>query len=468
MKKSLSIRIKFVVVFAFIFLFATTIPLALTLYLTFESLKESQRSEIEDKSLELHNAFERGGLKMVKKVVELDTTLGLDSPYFVRICTNEDNTTIFSSAPKGWKGFDFSRLSDITLPQEGKIIILEAPSEAYTVEVLSTSLSERYTIQVGGSTKLRDQVIGAGLNTFALVIIPSTLLLLLVVWYISSTMLRPISDIVGVVREVIHTGKYDKKVPLRKSSSEFEELIELINRMFSKLEKLIDNMKETLQTVAHDLRTPMTRIQSRAEIAVKEINEEEETQKSLYSIIQESQRVSTLLQLILDASVAESGMVEIEEKETDIALLCEEAAEVYEYVAESKNVSIETHFPEHLYMKVDPNRIQQAVGNLLDNAIKYTAPDSTVRISLQQHDENVEIIIQDEGDGLDFDNIEDIWAPRFRAENKGETKGYGLGLTIVKAVAEAHGGTVCAHNRNTGTGAEFVLTLPRTRVISST
>lgn len=468
MKKSLSIRTKFVLVFAFIFLFATTIPLALTLYLTFESLRESRRSEIEDKSFELHNAFDRGGLKMVKKVVELDTTLGLDSPYFARICTSEGNKTIFSSAPKGWKEFDFSRLSDIPLPKAGSILVLEAPDKAYTIELLHTTLDERYMLQVGGSTKMRDQVISSSLNTFGLVIIPSTILLLLIVWYLSSIMLRPVSDIVGVVREVIHTGRYDKKVPLRKSALEFEELIGLINRMFTKLDQLINNMKDTLQTVAHDIRTPMTRIQSRAEIAVKEIPNREETRRSLYSIIQESQTVSTLLQLILDASVAESGLVKIEEKEIDVALLCKEAAEVYEYVAEAKNVSIETDLPQSLSMKVDPDRMQQAVGNLLDNAVKYTAPGTTVKMSLQQNDENVDITVQDEGDGINIENTEDIWAPQFRAEKNENIKGYGLGLTIVKAVAETHGGTAHAHNSNEGSGAVFVVTLPYKRVISPT
>lgn len=458
-RHSLSIRTKFTLVFGIMFLLSTSVPLVLTLLFTFESLKESNRSEIADKAAELQLEYDYGGLKAVIKAVEIDNTMRLDRPYFIRVSRRDSNSTVFSSIPKSWRGFNFTALDDKDVQSPNRFIVLRQSNVDYAIEILSRRLSDNYLLQVGSSNRMREHVIASSINIFLMVMIPFTLVILLVVWIISSSMLRPISNVVTTVREVINTGNYNQQIPMKRNSREFDELVRLINKMFSKLNTLITNLKGTLETVAHDLRTPMTRIRTRAEVALQQQNDPEEMRATLQTIVNEGETVNSLLRLILDAAEAESGIVKIEVREFDLIAVCREAVEVYQYVADEKSVGLHLKCPEKLIMRADPARIQQAIGNLLDNAVKYTGLGTSVEIEVKLKSDMVHIIIRDQGPGIGENEIDDIWAPRYRLPRTEKSAGYGLGLTIVKAVAEAHNGSVSSINRANG-GAEFTLSLP--------
>ena len=463
-KSSPSIRTKFTFVFGFMFLISTVLPLTLTLLFTFQSLKQSNHSEIADKAAELQLEYQFGGLKKVVNSVELDNTLHFDRPYYIRISEINSNRTIFASTPRSWDGFNFSQLSNHQVPEDGQFITLSQLGVEYAIEIITRQLSDRYILQVGSSNKMRNHVINSSINTFLLVIIPSTTIVLLLVWFISSSMLKPISNVVKVVEQVNRTGKYDHRIPISRNSRELDELVYLINQMFAKLARLINNLKETLETVAHDIRTPMTRIRTRAEVAIQQSEDTEEMQRTLYTIVNESETISSLLRLILDAAEAESGIVKIEEKEIDLVAVCRDAVEVYDYVADAKSVEVRLNSPESMLIHADPSRIQQAIGNLLDNAVKYTDDGTVVEVEVKTNASAVVIYVRDRGPGIHASKWTDIWAPRYRLSRTKQSGGYGLGLTIVKAVAEAHNGTVEIRNRTSG-GAEFVFSLPAGRIM---
>ncbi|MCF7915130.1 MAG: HAMP domain-containing histidine kinase [Spirochaetaceae bacterium] len=464
-KNSLSIRSKFTIVFGIMFLLSTTVPLALTLLFTFESLKESNRSEIADKAAELQLEYELGGLKAVIKAVEIDNTMRLDRPYFIRISGRDSNSTVYSSIPSSWMGFNFAGLEDRGVQNPDQFIVLRQTNADYAIEILTRSLSDAYVLQVGSSNRMREHVITSSIHTFLTVMIPFTLVIILLVWILSSSMLKPISNVVEAVQKVIYTGNYDQQIPMQRNSMEFDELVRLINKMFSKLNTLITNLKGTLETVAHDIRTPMTRIRTRAEVALQQQNDPDEMRSTLQTIVKESEKISSLMRLILDAAEAESGIVKIEEREFDLIAVCREAVEVYQYLADGKAVTLSLRSPEKLIINADPARIQQAIGNLLDNAVKYTNGGTTVEVEVKLIAEYVNVIIRDQGLGINENMIEDIWRPRYRLPRNEKSNGYGLGLTIVKAVADAHNGSVSVKNRS-GSGAEFTFSLPGVRIIN--
>ncbi|MDZ7792186.1 MAG: HAMP domain-containing sensor histidine kinase [Spirochaetia bacterium] len=464
-KNSLSIRTKFTFVFGIMFLLSTTIPLILTLVFTFESLKESNRSEIADKAAELRLEYEYGGLEAVIKAVEIDNTMHFDRPYFIRVSDRESNSTIFSSIPKSWLGFNFAGLDDRSVQNPDQFIVLRQPNIDYAIEIVTHRLSGDYILQVGSSNKMREHVIASSISIFLTVMIPFTILVLLLVWILSSSMLKPISSVVNAVQKVIHTGNYDQQIPVKRNSKEFDELVRLINKMFSKLNTLITNLKGTLENVAHDLRTPMTRIRTRAEVALQQQDDPEEMRATLRTIVNEGETINSLLRLILDAAEAESGIVKIDAREFDLIAICREAVEVYQYVAEEKSVELYLKCPDKLIIRADPSRLQQAIGNLLDNAVKYTGQGTSVELEVTSTSEMVHLIIRDQGPGISENEIDDIWAPRYRLPRTEKSAGYGLGLTIVKAVADAHNGSVSVKNRSTK-GAEFTFSLPAEQIVS--
>ncbi|MCF7938560.1 MAG: HAMP domain-containing histidine kinase [Spirochaetales bacterium] len=419
--------------------------------------------EIKDKAAELQREFRHGGVETIKKTITTDNILNYDQSFYIRISSQKDGTTVFSSIPENWDTFDFDQVKTRT-PKEASFLTIKSPEVDYALEIFTIKLSDRFFLQIGSSTQMRETIRAQSFSTFTLVIIPSALIFLILVWYLSSSMLKPVSKILDVVRTVIQTDSYDQVIPHKKNSKEFDELVDLINTMFSRLDNYITNLTNTLETVAHDIRTPMTRIRTMAEVAVNQPEDTEEMKKTIYSIIQETDTVSTLLRLILDASEAESGSVKLEEKETDLIELCRDAAEVYEYIADEKDITIEVYSPETLKVYADPSRIQQTIGNLLDNAVKFTNENTVIRISVSLENGGVTVRVSDQGSGIASESIEKIWKPRFRSSVSQSSQGYGLGLPIVKAIIKSHGGSVGAHNLEEG-GAEFFFFLPAERVL---
>jgi signal transduction histidine kinase len=276
---------------------------------------------------------------------------------------------------------------------------------------------------------------------------------------LSRRALRPVDDLAQASQRILDSGDLGLRVRER-GAADLDELTRLFNRMLERNETLVRAMKHSLDNVAHDLRTPLTRLRTGAELALNGPLDEETAREALADTIEESERVLGMLTTLMDITEAETGAMRLEKRPEDLASIAREAVELYEHVSHERGVHVTTMLGPGVEVLVDRRRMMQVCANLLDNAIKYTPPGGSVEVAVTtEHDSGV-LTVTDTGIGISAEDQPHVWDRLFRGDRSRTERGLGLGLSLVKAVVEAHGGTVELRS-DVGKGAAFVIRVPR-------
>ncbi len=204
----------------------------------------------------------------------------------------------------------------------------------------------------------------------------------------------------------------------------------------------------------------MTRLRGTAELAMQPGAEPAAAHEALADCVEESERVLNMLNTLMDISAAEAGTMKLQTGPVDLCQLVREVVELYEYVAEEKKVAVQTDLPAACEVHADRIRMRQVLANLLDNAIKYTPADGRVHIAVRLEPDGAKVVFRDTGIGVAPDEQEKIWARLYRSDKSRSQHGLGLGLSLVKAVVEAHHGRVAVSSQE-GDGSEFTVRLPK-------
>jgi signal transduction histidine kinase len=450
------LNLRLAAVFSGIFLASTLLLFAGTYLLLYSSVRREQTRQVQARLLEFWAMYQTGGIEALKAEVVAEKNQESRRPFLLRVA-GRVNTTLFLYIPAQWRSFRV-RDPESGDPAEPKPFLrLPLADGKGALELAGLRLDDGNWLQVGFHSADWQELLVRYRQVFILIAAPLLALSFLGGALASSRALRPVQQLTGAFQSIIRTGKLDARVPERGGGDELDALVALYNGMLAKIETLVTGMRGALDNVAHDLRTPLARLKATAETALA--SPAAGQRRALEGCLEETEAILTMLNTLMDISEAETGAMRLAPTRVSLAALIDDMRELYQYVASERGITLESEVPPELEVDADLNRLRQVIANLLDNAVKYTPAGGRVRIEASRREDRVRITVRDTGPGIPDEELPHIWERLYRGDRSRSTPGLGLGLSLVQAIVQAHGGAVAARNLPEG-GAEFTVRLP--------
>ena len=321
-------------------------------------------------------------------------------------------------------------------------------------------------LQVGRSLAQDRAVLTAYRRVFALVVLAMLLFGVCLAWMLTRQAMSGVEKVTRTARRIGETD-LSARVPASDPGREIRDLVDAFNEMLERIGQLVTEMREVTDNVAHDLRGSLTRIRGLGEAIVLTSSAQAEHRENAGAIVEECDRLALVVDTMLEIAETKSGVATVTLGDVDLVDVARQACDLFDAVAEDKGVSLHLNASsERGVVGGDLRRLQRAVANLIDNAVKYTPSDGSVRVNVSADAEQVVLEVSDTGIGIAAQDVPRVFDRFFRTDSSRSTRGNGLGLSLADAIVRRHGGTISVDS-TPGAGSRFCIVLPATHAAAA-
>lgn len=428
-------------------------------YLLHESTLQTVINDLYSERYEMQKLLESDGIDAVCSLAIAEAeSEGVDK-VFVRIL-NYEMDVISQSNMDSW-GYipleqeKFRPMDD----SDGATVERLRRENSEEIQVLHGTIGKGYHVQMGQSLGEERFLLQKCVEIFSKAVPVFILVAGLLGWFVARSTLSGIQALTRTAQE-ISRGHFHRRVEVRRGGSEIEKLAETFNAMLERIESLIAGMRQVTEGIAHDLKSPISRIRGTAEMNIETGCSQRDCEEMAGNTIEECDRLLEMINALLQISEAESGAMKIDSEFLDVSYMIRNACALYQASAENKAISLETEAPEYVSFCGDKRRLQRMIANILDNAVKYTPEGGRIRVVLEDAEDRISITVADTGAGIAAEDLHHIFERLYRGDRSRTTPGHGLGLSLAQAVAFAHGGEILVES-TPGKGSTFTVILPR-------
>jgi two-component system, OmpR family, heavy metal sensor histidine kinase CusS len=316
--------------------------------------------------------------------------------------------------------------------------------------------AEGYTLQVAQDRTSDEQVERNFAVLFVVVLAGGGVASALIAVMVTRRGLRPLREMTQLVGRIGPTH-LNERVASTGWPRELQPLANAFDDMLKRLDDSFTRLSQFSADLAHELRTPIANMMGEAQVALTRDRTVAEYRETIESAIGECERLARIVDNLLFVARVDAAREPIARKRFDARAALEKIAAFYQTIADDQHVTISCTGNGQIY--ADPNLFERALGNLLDNALRFTPENGSIQIALSEHDDHFEVAVRDNGGGIPSEHLPRVFDRFYRAESSRGSDGAGLGLALVKSIVDLHGGSVKIESK-VGHGTTVTLTFP--------
>jgi len=400
------------------------------------------------------------GIDAVKRQVIIEAQAAGEKKIFFRLLSFTGQE--FSSSNMSyWRDIGIGKAAVNQLIREKRPVFdtNNLPDRKHQIRVLYTIIGRSIILQLGQSMENFSRFIEVFRKIFVATMASLFVFAVIMGWFMARRAVAGVETVTQTARQ-ISEGSLKERVPVKKHKDEIDQLAITFNQMLDRIQTLVTGIREMSDNIAHDLKSPITRIRGISEVTLTTDASEKEYETMAASTIEECDRLLDMINTMLVISKTDAGVNLLDTQEIDIASVVRDACELFQSPAEDKDLKLVCDVPGNFSILGDIRLIQRMIANLLDNAIKYTPSEGRVNVSIDaKSEQKVAITVNDTGIGISKEDLPHIFERFYRCDPSRSQAGTGLGLSFARTVARVHGGDI-AVTSIPNQGSTFTVTLP--------
>ena len=446
--------------YAGIFMLTSCVAFLFFYFLITSVIRDRTDQDLLGEARTLSSILKVQGMKAVRRQIIFEAQAAGEKKIFFRLLSL-DGQEFSSSNMSYWRDIGVGKAAIEQLIGENRPIFntVSLPERKHNIRVLYVIVGRNIILQLGQSMENYTRFIEAFRKIFITTMASLFIFAAVIGWFMARRALAGVEAVTRTARQISESS-LKERVPVKKYQDEIDQLAITFNQMLDRIQTLVTGIREMSDNIAHDLKSPITRIRGISEVSLTTGASEKEYENMAASTVEECDRLLDMINTMLVISKTEAGVNKLDAKQLDIGAVVRDACELFRSPAEDKDLRLVCDVPGNFNISGDNRMIQRMIANLLDNAIKYTPAGGSVEVTVNTGNNGaVAIAVKDSGSGISENDIPHIFERFYRCDPSRSEAGIGLGLSFARAIARAHGGDISVFSKP-GQGSTFTVTFP--------